>query len=57
MIAAAGLLSVILGAVVAYSAQRFPDHFAGHVEALETSAGVLLMAGLALAGCALPVVL
>lgn len=57
MLAAAGLLSVMLGAVAAYSAKRFPGHFAGHVEALETGAGVLLIGGLALAGCALPVVL
>jgi hypothetical protein len=47
----------MLGAVAAYSAKRFPGHFAGHVEALETGAGVLLIGGLALAGCALPVVL
>jgi hypothetical protein len=50
MIGAAGLLSIATGAVVAYLSARFP----AHIEALETCAGVLLIGGLALAGCALP---
>jgi hypothetical protein len=53
MIAAAGLLSVFVGAGVAYVAERFP----AYVEALETGAGVLLIGGLALTGYALPVLL
>jgi hypothetical protein len=48
-----GLLSVMTGAVVAYLAKRFP----GHIEALETGAGALLLGGLALASCALPVII
>jgi hypothetical protein len=48
-----GLLSVMIGAVVAYSAERFP----AHIEALETGAGALLLGGLALASCGLPVIL
>jgi hypothetical protein len=48
-----GLLSVMTGAVVAYLATRFP----AHVEALETGAGALLLGGLALASCGLPVIL
>jgi hypothetical protein len=53
MIGALSLLSVIAGAAVAYYANRFP----AHVEALETSAGALLIGGLALLGSALPTVL
>jgi hypothetical protein len=53
MIGAAGLLCVLLGAVIAYFAERFP----AHVETLETGAGVLLIGGLALAGSALPIML
>jgi hypothetical protein len=48
-----GLLSVMTGAVVAYLAKRFP----AHIEALETGAGALLLGGLALASCGLPVIL
>jgi hypothetical protein len=48
-----GLLSVLTGAAVAYLAKRFP----AHVEALETGAGALLIGGLALASCALPVII
>jgi hypothetical protein len=48
-----GLLSVVTGAVVACLAKRFP----AHVEALETGAGALLLGGLALASCGLPVIL
>jgi hypothetical protein len=53
MIGALSLLSVIGGAAVAYYADRFP----AHVEALETSAGALLIGGLALLGSALPAIL
>lgn len=53
MLAAISVISVVLGASVAYAAQRFP----AHVEALETSAGVLLIGGLALLGSGLPAVL
>jgi uncharacterized membrane protein YgdD (TMEM256/DUF423 family) len=58
MVAAVGLLGVIAGAVVAYAAERFPAHIeAAHVEALETGAGMMLIAGLALTTYALPAVL
>jgi hypothetical protein len=50
MIGAAGLLSVIVGAAIAYISARFP----AHIEAMETGAGLLLIGGLALTGCALP---
>ena len=53
MIAAVGLLSFMVGAVVAYAAERFP----GHIESLETGAGFLLISGLALSGYALPAML
>jgi hypothetical protein len=53
MIGALGLLGVVLGAVAATPAERSP----GHVEALETAAGILLIGGFALAGAALPAVL
>ncbi|HZL30765.1 MAG TPA: hypothetical protein VFC54_06860 [Pseudolabrys sp.] len=53
MIGALSLLSVIAGAAVAYYADRFPVH----VEALETSAGALLIGGLALLGSGLPTIL
>ena len=53
MIGAVGLLSVIVGAVAAYLAERFP----AHIEAVETGAGVLLIGGFALTGYALPVIL
>jgi hypothetical protein len=52
MIAAGGLLSFMVGAVVAYAANRFP----AHVESLETGAGFLLISGLALSSYALPAV-
>lgn len=52
MAVAMGLLSIVIGAAVAYAAERFP----AYVEALETGAGVLLIAGFALAGFALPAV-
>jgi hypothetical protein len=47
------LMSMVLGAAIAYLADRFP----AHVEALETSAGALLIGGLALLGYALPTIL
>jgi hypothetical protein len=47
---AVSLISVVMGAALAYSAGRFP----AHVESLETGAGVLLIGGLALLGVALP---
>ena len=50
MVAVVSVISVVLGAGVAYFAERFP----AHVEALETSAGVLLIGGLALMGTGLP---
>jgi hypothetical protein len=53
MVAAVSVISVMLGAGVAYFANRFP----AHIEALETSAGVLLIGGLALMGTGLPVLL
>jgi hypothetical protein len=53
MIAAGGLFSFMVGAVVAYAAGRFP----AHIESIETGAGFLLISGLALSGYALPAVL
>jgi hypothetical protein len=53
MVGIVGLLSVTIGAVVAYASDRFP----AHVESLETGAGFLLLSGFALTGYALPVVL
>jgi hypothetical protein len=57
MIEAAGLLSVVIGAIVAYTAKRFPARCPGHAEALETGAGFLLISGLALSSYALPAIL
>jgi hypothetical protein len=53
MVGAVGLLSVMVGAVVAYASERFP----AHVEALETGAGFLLISGLALTGYTLPAII
>ena len=53
MVGLLGLLSVMTGVVVAYLAKRFP----AHIEALETGAGALLLGGLALASCGLPVLI
>ena len=53
MAGAVGLLSVMIGAVVACTSERFP----AHVEAIETGAGFLLLSGLALTGFALPPIL
>ena len=47
------LLSVMSGTTIAYLANRFP----AHLELLETGAGALLLGGLALASCGLPVIL
>jgi hypothetical protein len=57
MVGAAGLLSVVVGAVVAYASECLPGRFAGNVEALETGAGFLLISGLALSSYALPAIL
>jgi hypothetical protein len=53
MVATVGLFGVMAGAVVAYVSGRFP----AHVEALETGAGMMLIAGLALTTYALPTIL
>ena len=53
MLGIIGLLSVTIGAVVAYASERFP----AHVESLETGAGLLLISGFALTGYTLPAVL
>jgi hypothetical protein len=47
------LTSLAFGAAIASMADRFPTH----TELLETSAGALLIGGLALLGSALPVIL
>jgi len=47
-----GLLSVVVGAIVAYASDRFPAHF----ESIETGAGFLMISGLALSSYALPAV-
>jgi hypothetical protein len=47
------LLSVMSGTTIACLAKRFP----AHTELLETGAGALLLGGLALASCGLPVIL
>ncbi len=51
MLATVGILSVLGGMALACSSTRFP----GYVRAIEVGAGVLLICGLALASCALPV--
>lgn len=53
MLGIIGLLSVTIGAVVAYASERFP----AHLKSLETSAGFLLISGFALTSYALPGVL
>jgi hypothetical protein len=50
VISAVGVFSVVAGASLAYLAERCP----GHVVVLETSGGVMLIAGLALLGIAMP---
>jgi hypothetical protein len=44
-----GLFSVVIGAVVAYAADRHPSY----IETLETAAGILVLGGFSLAGYAL----
>lgn len=53
MIAIWSVASLVLGATTAVAAERYP----GHVETLETLAGVLLIGGLGLIGAGLPVLL
>jgi hypothetical protein len=53
MLAILGLLSAVAGAAVAALSTRFPQH----ADRLQTGAGVMLIAGLALASQALPVML
>jgi len=53
VVGAVSLLSVILGGALASLAGRFP----AHLEILETSAGALLIGGLALLGLSLPTIL
>ena len=61
MTAALGLLSVIIGAAIACNAERLsallPACLRFDAAALQTGAGLLLIAGLALCGCALPAAL
>jgi hypothetical protein len=47
------LLSIVSGTAIAYLAKRFP----AHIELLETGAGALLLGGIGLASCGLPVIL
>lgn len=51
MLSVVGILGVLGGAALACSSTRFP----GYAHAIEVGAGVLLICGLALASCALPV--
>jgi hypothetical protein len=53
MIGAISLIGILCGAAAAYFADRFP----AHAEAIQTGAGVLLIAGLGLLGSALPAIL
>jgi hypothetical protein len=53
MLTLIAMLSVLSGAVLACTSRRFP----AHVRAIEIGAGLLLMCGLALVSCALPVML
>jgi len=53
MVGAAGLFIATIGSVAACMARRFP----AHVEAVETTAGFLLLGGFALIGCALPAII
>jgi hypothetical protein len=46
MIGVMGLFSVVVGAIVAYAADRYP----AYIEALETAAGLLVLGGFAVAG-------
>lgn len=53
MVGAMSLIGIVLGTAAACCADRFPTH----AETIQTSAGVLLIGGLALLGSALPMVL
>ena len=53
MIGAAGLVIATIGGVVACLSKRFP----ANTQTVETVAGFLLLGGLALIGCALPVMI
>jgi hypothetical protein len=53
MVGAIGLLIATVGSIAACLAKRFP----AHTETVETAAGVLLLSGFALVGCALPVMI
>jgi hypothetical protein len=53
MLAVVGILSVLSGAALACTSRRFP----AHVRLIEIGAGILLMCGIAMASCALPVIL
>lgn len=53
IVGALSLIGILLGAATACFAERFPTH----CEAIQTSAGVLLIGGLALLGSALPIAL
>jgi hypothetical protein len=46
MIGVMGLFSVVVGAIVAYAADRYP----AYIETLETAAGLLVLGGFAVAG-------
>lgn len=52
MIATISAISLVLGATVAYLANRYPEHR----EIIEIVAGVILIGGLGLLGCALKTV-
>ena len=53
MAAVVGIVGILGGAVLACTSKRFP----AHVRAIEIGAGVLLICGLALASCGLPMIL
>jgi hypothetical protein len=53
MLVVIGVLSILTGALLAGTSRRFP----AYVRVLEIGAGFLLICGLALSSCALPVVL
>jgi hypothetical protein len=52
MVLTIGIVSVVSGTMLACQTQRFP----AYVRVLEIGAGFLLIGGLALSSCALPVV-
>jgi hypothetical protein len=49
----AGLISVVIGGVTAYVAERFP----GYVEVLQTIGGLLLIVGFGLVSSNLPAII